>query len=81
MSWSDLFPGCCVRWEDDRPFEVEVSIPRTPDVEPRIVHLLRSAGWAVVLAPLSFAPGSIATAMVLEASPIPCPFPSPKVPS
>ncbi len=52
MSFAQLFPGCAVRWEDDRPFEVEVLAPlaREPATPARVAMLLLRLGWRVQLA-------------------------------
>lgn len=82
MSWTDLFPGCSVRWEDERPFEVEVhaAIAREPATPIRIRHLLARAGWSVTLAAFAGVPGKIARAMILEAERMPV-RPAPRIPS
>ncbi len=75
--WSDLFPGCMVRWEDNRPFEVEVvpGLARDPATHKRIVFHLARQGWKVKIAQfgrcLSNRAGAHAYAMVLESEPAP----------
>lgn len=70
MSFEQLFPGCAVRWEDDRPFEVEVlaALAREPATPARIGMLLLRRGWRVRLAQFG-RDGANAYALVVEAEP------------
>jgi hypothetical protein len=81
VSFAELFPGCAVRWEDDRPFEVEVLAPlaREPSTVPRISMLLLRHGWRVRLAQFG-RDGAHAYALVVEAAPADL-APGPKIPA
>lgn len=81
MSFAQLFPGCSVRWEDDRPFEVEVlaGLAPEPATIARIVHLLLRRGWRVQLGKFR-RDGAFSVAMVNVCEPADL-VGSPKIPS
>lgn len=72
MSTDELFPGCSVRWEDGRPFEVEVAagLARDPETRRKVARMLLALGWRVRLAHFG-RDGSRAFALVVECSPAP----------
>lgn len=78
MSYAQLFPGCDVRWEDDRPFEISASPGVAADVATpaRIETLIAERhGWRISIGPF-YAEGAQAFADVHTCEP--CGWRTPK---